>query len=101
MSWVASTADGKDVPGRLEDAILIRLVPMHTSSERQRQSNPRKAYPVDSGLITAFDRSGKPSTGHALETAVLVELFSQPSISSGLVISDYSHDGKCRAMLQP
>jgi predicted AAA+ superfamily ATPase len=29
---------------------------------------------VDSGLITAFDRSGKPNTGHALETAVLVEL---------------------------
>ena len=60
--------------GHLEDAFLIRLVPLHTSSERQRQSNPRKAYPVDSGLITAFDRSGKPNTGHALETAVLVEL---------------------------
>lgn len=60
--------------GHLEDAFLIRLVSMHTSSERQRQSNPRKAYPVDSGLITAFDRSGKPNTGHALETAVLVEL---------------------------
>jgi predicted AAA+ superfamily ATPase len=60
--------------GHLEDAFLIRLVPLHTSSERQRQSNPRKAYPVDPGLITAFDRSGKPNTGHALETAVLVEL---------------------------
>lgn len=60
--------------GHLEDAFLIRLVPLHTGSERQRQSNPRKAYPVDSGLITAFDRSGKPNTGHALETAVLVEL---------------------------
>lgn len=60
--------------GHLEDAFLIRLVPMLTASERQRQSNPRKAYPVDSGLITAFDRSGKPDTGQALETAVLVEL---------------------------
>lgn len=60
--------------GHLEDAFLVRLVPMHTSSERQRQSNPRKAYPVDPGLISAFDRSGKPNTGHALETAVLVEL---------------------------
>ena len=58
----------------LEDAFLIRLVPIHTSSERQRQSNPRKVYPVDSGLLTAFDRSGKANTGHALETAVLVEL---------------------------
>lgn len=60
--------------GHLEDAFLIRLVPLHTESERQRQSNPRKAYPVDAGLITAFDRSGKANIGHALETAVLVEL---------------------------
>jgi len=59
---------------QLEDAFLIRLVPLRTASERQRQSNPRKAYPVDSGLITAFDRSGKANAGHALETAVLVEL---------------------------
>jgi hypothetical protein len=60
--------------GHLEDAFLIRLVPLHTASERQRQSNPRKAYPVDAGLIAAFDRSGRPNLGHALETAVLVEL---------------------------
>lgn len=60
--------------GHLEDAFLIRLVPIHTSSERQRQSNPRKVYPVDSGLLTAFDRSGRANTGHAVETAVLVEL---------------------------
>lgn len=58
----------------LEDAFLIRIVPLHTSSERQRQSNPRKAYPVDAGFITAFDRSGKANVGHALETAVLIEL---------------------------
>ncbi|MFM9092311.1 MAG: ATP-binding protein [Verrucomicrobiota bacterium] len=60
--------------GHLEDAFLIRLVPLHTGSERQRQSNPRKAYPVDAGLIAAVDRTGRPNTGHTLETAVLVEL---------------------------
>ena len=60
--------------GHLEDAFMIRLVPLHTASERQRQANPRKAYPVDAGLIAAFDRTGRPNTGHALETAVLVEL---------------------------
>jgi predicted AAA+ superfamily ATPase len=58
----------------LEDAFLVRLVPVATSSERQRQSNPRKVYPVDAGLIGAFDRSGKSNLGHALETAVLIEL---------------------------
>jgi len=36
--------------------------------------NPRKFYPVDPGLIPAFDRTGRPNTGHALETTVLIEL---------------------------
>ncbi len=36
--------------------------------------NPRKAYPVDPGLIPVFDRSGRANVGHALETAVLIEL---------------------------
>jgi predicted AAA+ superfamily ATPase len=36
--------------------------------------NPRKVYPVDCGLIPVFERSGKANLGHALETAVMVEL---------------------------
>lgn len=58
----------------LEDSFLVRLVPIDAASERKRQVNPRKVYPVDPGLIGAFDRSGRPNVGHALETAVLIEL---------------------------
>jgi hypothetical protein len=58
----------------LEDCFLIRLVWMEAKSERQRMVNPRKAYPVDAGLIPLYDRSGRANRGHALETAVLVEL---------------------------
>ena len=47
---------------------------MESRSERQRMVNPRKAYPVDPGLIPVFDRTGRANTGHALETAVLLEL---------------------------
>ena len=36
--------------------------------------NPRKAYPIDAGLIPVFDRTGRSNVGHALETAVLIEL---------------------------
>ena len=36
--------------------------------------NPRKSYPVDPGLIPIYERTGRPNLGHALETAVLVEL---------------------------
>jgi hypothetical protein len=60
--------------GYLEDAFLIRTITIHTASERQRMVNPRKAYPVDPGLIPIYERTGRPNLGHALETAVLVEL---------------------------
>ncbi len=36
--------------------------------------NPRKAYPVDPGLIPLFERSGRTHLGRALETMVLLEL---------------------------
>ena len=58
----------------LEDAFLVRTVAMHSASERQRMVNPRKAYPVDPGLIALFERSGRTHLGRALETAVLIEL---------------------------
>jgi predicted AAA+ superfamily ATPase len=60
--------------GHLEDCFLVRTVWIESESERRRMVNPRKAYPVDPGLIPVFDRSGRANLGHALETAVLVEL---------------------------
>ena len=60
--------------GYLLDAFLFSAVPLATESERQRNSNPRKLYPADTGLIRAFDNSGRTNTGHALETVVLNEL---------------------------
>ena len=60
--------------GYLEDCFLVRTVWMESRSERQRMVNPRKSYPVDTGLIAVFDRTGRSNVGHALETAVLVEL---------------------------
>lgn len=60
--------------GYLEDAFLVRTVAMHSASERQRMVNPRKAYPVDPGLIALFERSGREHRGRALETVVLLEL---------------------------
>ncbi len=60
--------------GYLEDAFLVRTVSLDAASERQRMVNPRKAYPVDPGLIPLFARGGRSYQGHALETAVLLEL---------------------------
>ena len=59
--------------GYLEDTFLVRVIALHTASERQRMIHPRKVYPVDPGLIPVYERSGRLNLGHALETAVLVE----------------------------
>jgi predicted AAA+ superfamily ATPase len=58
----------------LVDSYLVSTVSLHTASERQRNSNPRKVYPADPGLIHAFDLQGRTNLGHALETVVFNEL---------------------------
>lgn len=58
----------------IEDAFLLHTIPVATDSEKRRQVNPRKIYPTDTALIPVFDRSGKPNTGHLLETSVFIEL---------------------------
>lgn len=58
----------------LTDAFLLSAVALATASERKRNSNPRKLYPADPGLIRAFDASGRANLGPALEAAVLNEL---------------------------
>lgn len=58
----------------VEDCFLVRTVWVDSESERRRMVNPRKGYPVDPGLIPVFERTGRANLGHALETAVLIEL---------------------------
>jgi predicted AAA+ superfamily ATPase len=58
----------------LEDCFLVRTVWVEAASERRRMVNPRKVYPVDPALIPLFDRTGRANVGHALETAVMLEL---------------------------
>ena len=60
--------------GYLTDAFLLSSVPLATESERKRNSNPRKIYPADPGLVHAFDASGRSNLGHALEAAILNEI---------------------------
>lgn len=63
-----------DYLDHLQDAFLIRTISMHSHSERQRMTNPRKSYPIDPGLIPLYTRLGREHEGRALETAVLLEL---------------------------
>jgi hypothetical protein len=45
-----------------------------TSQTGWLPDGPWKSYPVDPGLIPPFERTGRGDLGHALETAVLLEL---------------------------
>lgn len=58
----------------LEDTFLLHCVSIYSGSERRRMVNPRKAYPADPALIPLYDSTGRSNIGHALETAVLIEL---------------------------
>lgn len=58
----------------LRDAFLVRVLDMHSASEKQRMVNPRKVYPIDAGLIPLYEPPGRAHRGRALETAVLLEL---------------------------
>lgn len=58
----------------LDDAFVVRTIAMHATSERQRMVNPRKAYPIDPGLIALYSRSDRTYRGASLETVVLLEL---------------------------
>lgn len=58
----------------LQDAFLVRVLDMHSASEKQRMVNARKVYPIDTGLIPLYEQPGRVRRGRALETAVLLEL---------------------------
>ena len=63
-----------DLLSYLQDAFLVRLISMHSASERQRMRNPRKAYPIDPGIIPVYERGGRENRGRSLENAILLEL---------------------------
>jgi predicted AAA+ superfamily ATPase len=72
---IRASIDGLlEIYGHLEDAFLIHGVRIEAGSQRKRQVNPVKTYPIDPGLIPAFDRTGRRNVGHALENTILIEL---------------------------
>lgn len=85
--------------GHLEDAFLLHTISVATGSERRRMVNPRKIYPADTSLIPLYERHGKENTGHALETAVYLELArrgyqtSYIRTTSGYEVDFYAQNG--------
>jgi predicted AAA+ superfamily ATPase len=58
----------------VEDAYLLFMVPLYSESIRKTQSNPRKVYAVDSGLVHAYSFSLEENKGHAFENLIYLDL---------------------------
>lgn len=58
----------------IEDAYLIFTVPLYSESIRKVQSNPKKIYAIDNGMVNANTLSSMKNKGRALENAVFLDL---------------------------
>lgn len=63
-----------DYLAHLEDAYLVQSISLDSRSVRQRQVNPRKVYPIDTGLARAFRHGADMDRGRLLETLVFLDL---------------------------
>lgn len=84
-------AVGKDAVHELlahvEDAHLVHTMPLWTSSTARRQSNPRKAYPVDPALSRTAAFAKPEDVGHRLENLVYLELRRRGFTELGYVLT--------------
>lgn len=58
----------------IEDAYLSFSVPLYSESIRKVQSNPKKIYAIDPGMVTANSFSLSKNMGRALENVVFLDL---------------------------
>jgi len=68
---VRSTIDYCDY---LQESYLIEFIPRFSFSIRQQQSNPKKAYAIDTGMAKANSLSLNQDYGRLLENAVYLQL---------------------------
>lgn len=58
----------------IEDAYLIFTVPLYSESIRQTQTNPKKIYAIDPGLVNAYVSHRTENTGHFFENLIYLDL---------------------------
>lgn len=58
----------------IEDSFLGFSINLYSDSLRKTNSNPRKMYAIDTGLVSAFNFTSKKNIGHAFENLVYLDL---------------------------
>lgn len=77
----------------LEDAYFTFLVPLHDESVRKVQSNPRKTYTIDAGMVKSYSLSMSSNDGHLFENLIYLDLRRQQhTLYYGLTDERYEID---------
>jgi uncharacterized protein len=79
----------KEFAGYLEDTYLLGYVSKHSFKIKEELRSPKKAYIIDSGLLSALGTSLSPNTGRIMENIVYLH-----ERRKGNRINYFS-DGKC------
>lgn len=58
----------------IEDTYLAFAMPLYSESVRKTQTNPRKIYAIDPGLVNAYTFSFSKNLGHLFENLVFLDL---------------------------
>jgi predicted AAA+ superfamily ATPase len=58
----------------IEDAYLSFTVPLYSESLRKVQTNPKKVYAIDTGLVNAYTTSFAQNLGHWFENIIYLDL---------------------------
>jgi predicted AAA+ superfamily ATPase len=58
----------------IEDAYLVFTVPLYSESLRKTQTNPKKIYAVDTGLVNAYTTNFSQNWGRLFENVIFLEL---------------------------
>jgi len=60
--------------GYIEDAYLAFSVPLYTESIRKSQTNPKKIYAIDTGLVSAYTFGFSENLGRLFENVIYLDL---------------------------
>lgn len=58
----------------IEDAYLAFTVPLYSESIRKTNSNPKKIYAIDTGLVNAYNLDSNHNMGHLFENFIFLHL---------------------------
>ncbi len=58
----------------IEDAYLAFTVPLYSESIRKSQTNPKKIYAIDTGLVNAYNLAFTKNIGHIFENLIFLDL---------------------------